>query len=279
MMSRPLAAAWVGAAGVPSHPQWGALYPMRAVLVHAQTSAHRRAVDAARRIIDARGDAAAWRVGASCGKDSTALALLLAEAGAPMTAMSVKDDLDYPGEDQYAVMLAERCGVAVEIVRPPVSLQAFLRDNQISLIHDVHSRTAELSKTHFYALLDQHRAAKGYDAVMLGLRMAESRGRRMNTITNGTNYTRAYDSLTVCTPLARWTAMDVHAFLASREVPLLPVYGCIDPGMEWDGIRKSWWIAGGGPARMGSHYAWLRRWWPALWDRAASIDPSVRDLS
>lgn len=126
---------------------------------------------------------------------------------------------------------------------------------------------------------DHPRAAKGYDAVMLGLRMAESRGRRMNTITNGTNYTRAYDSLTVCTPLARWTAMDVHAFLASREVPLLPVYGCIDPGMEWDGIRKSWWIAGGGPARMGSHYAWLRRWWPALWDRAASIDPSVRDLS
>lgn len=278
MMSRDLAAEWVGDEGVPPHREWGLRYPERAILMHARTNAHRRSVDAARRIIDQRGDHS-WRTGASCGKDSTALALLLAEMGLPITLMSVKDDLDYPGERRYAEILAKRCGVDVEIITPDVSLQAYLRDNQISLINDVHSRSAELSKTHFYALLDRHRAQHGYDGVMLGLRMQESHGRKMNTIINGTQYTRGYDGLTVCSPLARWTSIDVHAFLAARDVPLLPVYGCIDPGMEWGDIRKSWWIAGGGPARMGSHYAWLRRWWPGLWEQATKIDPAVRDLS
>ena len=79
-------------------------------------------------------------------------------------------------------------------------------------------------------------------------------------------------------PLANWSALDVHAFLARREVPLLPVYHCIDPGADAMALRKSWWIVAGGPARYG-HYAWLRRWWPALWEIAVSIDPEVSRLS
>lgn len=78
-------------------------------------------------------------------------------------------------------------------------------------------------------------------------------------------------------PLANWSALDVHAFLAAREVPLLPVYLCVDPGADALALRKSWWVVGGGPARYG-HYAWLRRWWPALWDRAVEIDPEVAAL-
>ncbi len=237
-------------------------------------------MSAAKRIIEAANQGAhTWRLGLSCGKDSTALALLLHDMGATITAMSVKDDLDYPGEELYARTLAARCQIELEILRPAISLQGFLREQQISLVNDLHSRAAELSREHFYALLDQHRATMGYDAVMLGLRMAESRGRKMNVITHGATYTRKRDELTVCQPLARWEAIDVHAFLMSHDVPLLPVYGCIDPGMTWLDLRKSWWVAGGGPARMGSHYAWLRRWWPAQWERAVEIDPEVAALS
>ena len=79
-------------------------------------------------------------------------------------------------------------------------------------------------------------------------------------------------------PLANWTALDVHAFLLEREVPLLPVYLCIDPGADPFALRKSWWIAGGGPARHG-HYVWLRRWWPRLWALAVEIDPLVEGVS
>jgi hypothetical protein len=43
-------------------------------------------------------------------------------------------------------------------------------------------------------------------------------------------------------------------------------------------VRHSWWVAGGGPAAHG-HYAWLRRWWPELWELATEIDPSVGWIS
>lgn len=280
MLSRALASTWCGEGSVPDNPAWGERYPERTAMLHIHTRAHRSRVDAAKRIVErANEDPHTWRLGLSCGKDSTALALLLHDMGATMTAMSVKDDLDYPGEEVYARTLSARCGLELEVLRPRISLQAFLVEQKISLVNDLHSRAAELSREHFYALLDQHRAAMSYDAVMLGLRMEESRGRKMNALAHGTLYTRKRDGLTVCQPLAGWKAIDVHAFLMSHDVPLLPVYGCLDPGMTWLEIRKSWWVAGGYASSIGSHYAWLRRWWPVQWERAVEIDPDVGRFS
>jgi 3'-phosphoadenosine 5'-phosphosulfate sulfotransferase (PAPS reductase)/FAD synthetase len=113
--------------------------------------------------------------------------------------------------------------------------------------------------------------------VVLGLRQEESAGRRMNVATRGLLYMRA-SGLWVSQPIARWSTLDVHAFCAAADVPLLPVYLCVDPGADWRRLRKSWWVCGGGPARHG-HYGWLRRWWPEQWRRAVEIDAQVTRVS
>lgn len=284
-------AAWAAlglpAEAVPVHPDFGTRYPWRAIVAHAHSAAHLRRVEIARSrvraALEARDEGGApltWRLGWSAGKDSTAIAALLAEMGAgeAAPAFGEKDDIDYPGETDYLSAVAARLSLPVpEVIRPRIQLLDWLREHRISLVEDLHSKAAELSSEHFYKLLDDHRARSGHNAVLLGLRSAESKHRAVNRASHGWMYTRR-DGLTVAAPLADWTDMDVHAYVAARGVPLLPVYLCIDPGQEAMKIRKSWWIAGGGVARYG-HYVWLRRWWPALWHAAVQIDPEVAQVS
>ncbi len=262
----------------PARPGLGELYPWDLLREYARTSTHAlRVASARRRIREAMASGRRFRVGVSAGKDSTALAVLIAECGGEVRGVAVKDDLDYPGEEAYIRALDIRTN-PIDVLRPPVSLRAFLRDERVSLLENLHDRTSELSSRWFYGLLDGHRKADGYDGIFLGLRAEESRGRARNAWSRGPLYTRD-DGLTVAQPLLDWTAEDVHAFLATRDVPLLPVYLCVDPGESWQRLRKSWWVVGGGPARRGGHYTWLRRWWPEQWLAACEIDPAVGAIS
>lgn len=263
---------------IPQHPELGVRYPWGQIVRHSLTSQHRRNID---RAMDCLSRAVTmgveWRLGWSAGKDSTALACLLRSANWPIRAMSVKDDLDFPGEPEYLVALGARCGITVDILRPPVSLLGFLTESGIDMTEDLHSRRAELSIQWFYGLLDRYREEQGYSGAVLGLRSNESAGRAVNRATHGTLYTRR-DGLTVSTPLADWQDIDVHAYLASQDVPILPTYLCIDDGVEPLRLRKSWYVAGGAMARRG-HYRWLRRWWPDLWRLAVGADPRIACLS
>lgn len=271
--------AWCGSGALPARCDVGTLYPWRAVALHATTVGFKRRVrEAAAVLADARAMDIDWRASISGGKDSTALAVLLAESGWRVSAVSVKDDLDYPSERAYVEALCDRLGLSVDILVPP-SLRAFLAASAVSLTTPQHGRQDALSDLHFYGLLNGHRAQHGYRGVLMGLRAAESRGRAVNAAVRGAIYTRGYDGLTVGQPLRRWTALDVHAYLHTRCVPLLPCYLCVDSDADPFAIRKSWWVVGGLPATIGSHYAWLRRWWPDLYQLAAEIDPTVRALS
>ena len=264
---------------IPTRPDFGTRYPWRDVALHARSRELVRRVDGARRHLDAalsRDVPGGWRLGLSGGKDSSALAALC--AGLQIPAMSVKDDLDYPGEREALAALTSHTGHALTILTPPVSLLAYLQTTRPSLVEDLHGRTADLSARWFYGLLDQHQATEGYGGVLLGLRAQESRGRALNRATRGPVYQRA-DGLHVAQPLAEWSALDVHAYLWREGIPVLPVYLCVDPGADALALRKSWWVCGGGPARNGSHYGWLRRWWPDLWRLAVEIDPEVAHLS
>lgn len=247
--------------------------------LHARSQELVRRVEQARRHLDtalSRDVPGGWRLSLSGGKDSSALAVLC--AGQPIQAMSVKDDMDYPGEREALHQLVQRTGHALTILTPPVSLLAYLQTTRPSLVEDLHGRTADLSARWFYGLLDAHREAEGYGGVLLGLRAQESRGRALNRATRGPVYQRA-DGLHVAQPLADWSALDVHAYLWREGVPVLPVYLCVDPGADALGIRKSWWVCGGYSAQMGSHYGWLRRWWPGMWRLAVEIDAEVGRLS
>ena len=266
---------------IPARLDFGTRYPWRDVALHARSLELDQRVDRASRHLDdalSRAVPGGWRLGLSGGKDSSELAVLCAEHGLTLPALSVKDDLDYPGEREALEALASKTRHALTILTPPVSLLGYLRETRPSLVEDLHGRTADLSARWFYGLLDQHRAAEGYGGVLLGLRAQESRGRALNRATRGHVYQRA-DGLHVAQPLADWTALDVHAYLWRAEVPVLPVYLCVDPCADALALRKSWWVCGGTSARVGAHYTWLRRWWPGCWAAAVEIDPEVGRLS
>jgi 3'-phosphoadenosine 5'-phosphosulfate sulfotransferase (PAPS reductase)/FAD synthetase len=268
------------AEAVPTAPDFGRYYPWAAILQRVMSPVHRRKVAIAReRMAEAMAAHPDARLGWSAGKDSTALAAMIGEMGLSVPAFGEKDDLDYPAELEYLHALGARFRLPVEILTPEISLLQFLKDQRVSLVNDLHGQTASLSRDHFYGLLRRHRKQAGYNAVILGLRSDESRARKMNRRSHGWIYTRASDGLTIIAPLADWEDIDVHAYLTSRDVPLMPLYLCIDPGMDALKIRKSWFVAGGFAASIGGHYVWLRRWWPDLWERIADIDPEMRRLS
>ena len=267
------------ATAVPTAPTFGALYPWPTILQRAMSPAHRRKVEIAKdRLRETMALHPDARLGWSAGKDSTALAAMCHEVGLTVPAFGEKDDLDYPAEVEYLHALGARFGLPVEVLTPDVSLLQFLKDAHVSLVSDLHGQTAALSSEHFYGLLRKHRKKAGYNAVILGLRSNESKHRAVNRASHGWIYERKSDGLTVSSPIADWEDIDVHAYLASRDVPLMPLYLCVDPGADALRLRKSWFVAGGGAARYG-HYVWLRRWWPDLWEKIADLDPEMRRLS
>lgn len=70
----------------------------------------------------------------------------------------------------------------------------------------------------------QHLAAtKPADAVLLGLRAEESRGRRLTLRMHGTIYHMASGMIRIC-PLAWWTTDDVAAYCLEYDLPLLDTY-------------------------------------------------------
>lgn len=237
---------------------------------HARTVAFARRVDASRRIIDkALASASSWAVMWSGGKDSTVMAHMLTEHG--FQVLSEKDDLDYPGEEDYVQSIASAHGWRLTIVRPPVSPEAWLRANRDAVVvgDDMHSRAAGLSKACFYGLIEA--ASAPYQGIFLGLRASESRDRATNRAVNGTLYRRRSGQWTCC-PLADWTGLDVLTYAHAHELELLHVYRCIGlmhSRAPWN-LRKSWWIPGGSSTRHGQ-VAWLRHYWPSLYHKLTTM--------
>ncbi|MFO7181634.1 MAG: phosphoadenosine phosphosulfate reductase family protein [Pseudomonadota bacterium] len=247
--------------------------------MHARSREHQRRVAAALRVTEralktSRLPSVSW----SAGKDSTALSALVLSVDPTVELASEKDDLDYPGEEEYVTQLAARWGAQLTILRPPVSPSQWISENRdkLAMGDDFHSRAAGLSKACFYNVMTEYDRTR--DLVFLGLRAEESVHRQKARAANGIDYVRR-DGIRICTPIADWTGIDVFAFLFAREIDPLHVYRCIGFMHErepWR-LRKSWWI----PGDRGKHggATWLRRYYPSLFQRLLEWFPRARSFA
>lgn len=254
-----------------------------ACAAHARTQRYRRQVDSARRVLD-QVLAAGHRtcVSWSGGKDSTVLThLALVLHGAPWDVASEKDDLDYPGEEQYVLQLAEQWGVRerLTILRPPISPREYYAQavREIGAGADVHGRAAGLSKTCFYNVMAAH--DRLYECVLMGLRTEESGTRERLRESRGRYYWHKGSRQWRAIPIADWQAIDVYAYALAHGIELLPVYRCVgfaharEPWL----LRKSWWVPGTHSATGG--VAWLRRYYPSLYRTLCSWSPEASHLA
>lgn len=243
------------------------------IKVYAKLEAHRKKVERSKRIIEnflelTDGNAmVSW----SGGKDSTALAHLVASIKPDIAIISEKDDLDFPGEKEYVKSVAEKFGWNLTIIEPEESLWEFVK-KEVNVTEDIHSRAALLSKRFFYPLMEKmNRSFKG---VFLGLRAEESKHREKNFQTRGFIYQKK-DRSWICIPIAHWTADDVFAYLIAHDIPILDIYKKFEPFFDSPKhIRKAWWIPGGN-ARHG-YVSWLRYHYPDLYARLIEIFPEVK---
>lgn len=258
------------------HRIWRSL--TRAALAWATSRTHRRRVDRSRAVVAEMvgrhpGAYVAW----SAGKDSTAMThLVRVDCGVPGRVVSIKDDLDFPGEVEYVTGLSVAWGLDLEIVRPDFSLQRWLLEHpETDAFGDHHSRASKMSAAGFYAVVDQINATGG--GVYLGLRAAESWGRAMNRAKRGPIYEQASGQV-VCQPLCDWRGMDIYAYLISRDVEPLHVYRCVRMHRRPELVRKSWWL----PAAKGDGHpgaTWLRTYYPSLHRRLCELLPDAARIS
>lgn len=249
-------------------------YWRKVALVHAGSRSFQRKVssakDAVTRWLDqCERPCVSW----SAGKDSTCMThLVCVEMGHRdrVVALSEKDDLDYPGEEQYVVDTAAAWGLRLQIVRPPVSPWGWLLANRQALGagSEMHARSAGLSKACFYGVMED--ADRPFDGVALGLRSEESAIRRRVRQTRGRVFKVASGQVR-CLPVADWTGLDVFAYVHSREIDLLHVYKCLalmHSNEPWL-IRKSWWIPGSHASNGG--VVWLQRYYPSLYAKLCGL--------
>lgn len=211
----------------------------------------------------------------SAGKDSTALAHLVANELGKVGAMAIKDDLDYPGEVDYLQSLAPRWGVDLDILKPNFSLQQYLSDHadEIDAGEDLHGRASAFAERAFYSLIDTYRERMDAPGVYLGMRADESDGRAKNFYKRGHIYTKKTGEV-VCQPLATWVDRDVYAYVFAHDIPLLPVYRCVRLHDRPGRVRKSWWLPGS-HSRHGAT-VWMKTYWPSLYRRLCELLPDTR---
>ncbi len=118
----------------------------------------------------------------------------------------------------------------------------------------------------------------GIDGTIMGLRQDESRARRMNIACRGTRYWNKREKSEVCLPIARWSTRDVFEYVASRKVPLHPIYHRLPAlGFDRDRVRLSSPVDIG--MRNHGQLVALRRLYPETWAAYARLVPSIRDYA
>jgi 3'-phosphoadenosine 5'-phosphosulfate sulfotransferase (PAPS reductase)/FAD synthetase len=112
----------------------------------------------------------------------------------------------------------------------------------------------------------------GYNGAAYGLRAEESHGRHMNRITRGHVFYTKQFQIWMCQPICAWSYSDVWAYIVSNELPYCGTYDRMWTLPERE-QRISYWA--GETNRQQGRWLWLKRNYPALWQKLRSRVPEA----
>jgi 3'-phosphoadenosine 5'-phosphosulfate sulfotransferase (PAPS reductase)/FAD synthetase len=111
------------------------------------------------------------------------------------------------------------------------------------------------------------------DGAAYGLRMDESKGRRLNGLVRGGIFWTDRYAVWMCQPVFRWSYNDVWAYITSNDIAYAKTYDKMWEMPESD-QRVSYWA--GETYRRFGRYAWLKRHYPGLWNKFVTRFPEAR---
>jgi 3'-phosphoadenosine 5'-phosphosulfate sulfotransferase (PAPS reductase)/FAD synthetase len=214
----------------------------------------------------------------SWGKDSTVLGHLALETlEHPLQMAHLKCAHEIPGGECVAAYFAERA--QIHELQPINTLEeslVWLRD--VGLPHErAKSVQQRIIKTRKKDRATEWLRGIGFEVTALGMRAQESLARKACMKYHGLTYQLKDSGHWVTNPIGHWSHADVWAYLVSRELPWHPLYDHEWAGQTRETIRNGGWLYTDGADR--GWAAWLRRFYPELFERLAEEFPRVRHLT
>lgn len=210
------------------------------------------------------------RIAFSGGKDSTALLLLLKTIGrTDLRVFTLTSDIWMPDLPEHCRYVCKHLGFHHhDIVEADESILQHFAKPDCDL--------AEMVKIEARAM-ERYDRDNGIDSVMTGLRALESKGRRLNYNIRGMiyekrNVLRYQDELPqlYCTPLAKWTGLDVFSMIVGMNAPYFHVYDNDATYLPHE--RRVGWIIS--PKRYDTDsIAIIRNDYPDIFSKLVEINP------
>ncbi len=219
-------------------------------------------------------------VSISWGKDSTLLLWLVYRvAGLRLPVVHFASPTPLPDEMAHRASVLAEWDVDYREVPPSRTVAEY-----IDLMHEIGlpgiSRTKAQQDRAVEALKKKRglatAAEMGADGVIWGVRAEESRGRTWNAKMRGALYLHA-DGLWRCSPLIWMKGVDLWQIIDHCEIPYSPIY---DKTLfcPRETLRSGGWLTLDGAADRG-RVAWLRYYYPEIFNRLAQEFPEVRSYA
>lgn len=248
--------------------------------LHARLPVHRRRVERAQAIIRNAVESlpGRWGVGLSGGKDSVALAHIACAAGWDGPFFHYHAD-EIPPENT-ALVLALGRRLNREVITAPISGdwaiwevagRAFFVPET-----DAEKRLMAGQSARYKRQISDAVAAAGIDGLFWGLRMDESRARRIAIRRHGTLYRAQTRRDWTCHPLADWSGRDVWAYLITHDLPWLGRYDLAEDRERERSETTFIFGAGGDGLWAQGQGQRLRESDPVLWARLCARWPELR---
>jgi phosphoadenosine phosphosulfate reductase len=217
---------------------------------------YKRAVNDAHAIIEAAlariGGNGRVAVGVSGGKDSVAMCHIVAQHCRPVIIYN-DSGLEMPESIDVVRALAQQLGLELHIAKgDAISLELAGKNSDMAIVKPIQQAHKDL----------------GIELEFVGLRMSESKRRRMVIGAMGPIYQSRRWGCLVAWPMRYWTAADVFAYLDEYSLPVHPAYY-----RQWDGdrdnIRVSW-VYDSDRDRLGA-VEYVRRYYPSLYNKLSVL--------